>query len=104
MSQTKEYYKGLGDRCWKLLPIFEGIDTKGKIIFAEETAHKNFEKNLDCLLIELKGAMANYGTNSYCEQILNLLAGLKQEENCSHSMVKSVAVRCFNLCQKASDL
>lgn len=104
MNQTKEYYVGLSDRCWKLLPIFEGIDTKGVVIFDEKTALKNFEKNLDCLLIEIKGSIANYGTNSYCEQVLNLLAGLQQEQNRSHSTVKSVAIRCFNLCRKASDL
>lgn len=103
VSHEKDYYIGLSDRCWKLLPIYEGIDTKGKKIFDDETAFRNFEKNLDCLLIEIKGSIANYGTNSYCEQVLNLLAGLKQEKNVDHSTVKSVAIRCFNLCRKASE-
>ena len=46
MSGKKEYYIGLGDRCWKLLPIYEGIDTKGKLIFNEAEAYENFNKNL----------------------------------------------------------
>lgn len=104
MSATKEYYIGLSDRCWKLLPIFEGIDTKGNVVFNELDAIKNFEKNLSCLIIEIKGAVENYGTNSYCEQVLNLLAGLQCESNREHDTVKSVTVRCFKLCRKASEL
>jgi len=103
MSKNKEYYAGLSDRCWKLLPIFEGIDTKGIIIFERTEAIRNFEKNLSCLLIEIKGSITNYGTNNYCEQIVNLLTGLQQEEDRSHSTVKNVVVRCCNLCRKSSE-
>ena len=104
MSGKKEYYIGLGDRCWKLLPIYEGIDTKGKLIFNEAEAYENFNKNLSCLIIETRGAMANFGTNSYCEQVLNLLSGMHESEHLDHVTVKSVATRCCNLCQKASEL
>lgn len=103
MSLTKEYYLGLGDRCWKLLPIFEGIDTNGHQVFNEVDAIKNFEKNLNWLLIEIKGSVANYGSNNYCEQVINLLTGLQQEHNISHMTVRSVTLRCFDLCRKASE-
>lgn len=104
MSMEKDYYLGLGDRCWKLLPIFEGVDIKGEIVFDELVAIDNFEKNLSCLIVEIKGAIENYGSNSYCEQVLNLLAGLQSENNREHKLVKSVTVRCFKLCRKASEL
>lgn len=103
MSKNKDYYNGLGDRCWKLLPIFEGIDTKGVKVFSDAEAIENFEKNLNWLLIEIKGSVVNYGSNNYCEQVINLLTGLQQGDDRSHKTIKNVTLRCFNLCRKAGE-
>jgi len=104
VSKNKEYYVGLSDRCWKLLPIFEGINTRKVKVFSDSEALQNFETNLNCLLIEVKGAVTNYGTNNYCEQIINLLTGLQQGEDRSHKTIKNVVRKTVNLCKRASEI
>ena len=103
MIENKNYYDGLGDRCWKLLPIFEGKDLNGVKVFSDVEALENFEKNLNWLLLEAKGSIANYGTNNYCEQVVNILTGLQQTDDRSHKTIKGVTLKCFNLCKKAGE-
>lgn len=94
-----DYYTNLRNRCWKLLPIYEGKDINGEVIYSREESVILFRKNLNRLVTEVSGAANIYFENSRYQELLNLLAGMNMYGEDSHETVRDILLHCCNICE-----
>lgn len=93
----------LRNQIWKLLPVIEGRDINGKVIYEEIVARTNFRKNLILLINKVAGAGSIWFENQYWRDILYQLQGLLAYDY-PHDQVKQIIFYCTNeLCEKMKE-
>jgi hypothetical protein len=90
----------LRNRVWKLLPIFEGKDKSGNIVFVPDKAYKNYLKNLQKISTEVWGANEILFQDERFVQLLCLLQGLENTTVEDHAKIKTIITHCTDLCEK----
>ncbi len=96
-----QYYKGLINSIYKLLPVYEGRKYKTSgIYYSSEEAYKNYQIYLNNLLVEVYGnSQFLYSENSI--KLANILRGMMQEIKIDeHDRVKRLTMECINICKK----
>jgi hypothetical protein len=97
---TDREIHSLQNQIFKLLPLYEGIDMSGKVIYDEINAHINFKKNLTLLINKVVGASSIWFENQYFADLLYQLEGLSKYDY-SHAEIRQIIFYCTNdLCEK----
>jgi hypothetical protein len=98
--ETDNDIDGLKKKIYKLLPVIEGRDISGKVIYDEITARVNFRKNLIVLINKVAGASVIWFENPQWREILYQLQGLLAYDY-PHEQVRQIIFYCTNdLCEK----
>lgn len=90
----KTYNDRLRDRVWKLIPIYEGRNECGEVVYKREEAVSHFKKNLNRVCTELSG---NKNDEPRKIEIINLLEGMKNYGLDSHSDVRDIVFYCCGI-------
>ena len=102
-SNNNQEIKVLKNQVFKLLPILEGKDIRGNIIYDELTARTNFRKNLVILINKVAGASGIWFENQYWSDLLYQLNGLLAYDY-PHDQVRQIIFYCTNeLCEKMKE-
>jgi hypothetical protein len=99
----KTYCKKLIGDFYKLLPISEGKDKTGKIIYSEDEAYKMFQDYLKSFVYELCGAFYIFDDSEYFLTVLNIAEGMKKIQKDQHKELKSLVMKCISICKKLSE-
>ena len=95
------YYKRLSSRIYKCLPILEGKDLSGRIVYLPEIGQENFKKHVAKILIEIYGNASIFFCTEYSAQILGLLRSLLMEiEITNKPQIRTVVFDCMSLLEK----
>lgn len=94
------YYDSLIGDCYKLLPLYEGLDIKSKqIVYSRDEAYQQYKKYLISFLNEIYGSY--YMLDSiYLLKLLANLEGMLTIELNEHDKLKSLVFKCINLISK----
>jgi hypothetical protein len=96
------YYKRLSGRIYKCLPILEGKDLSGRIIYPPEIAKENFKKHASKLLIEIYGNATIFFSTEYALQVIGLLRGMLMDVNIEDKPeIRTLVFDCISLLHKA---
>ena len=99
---TIAYYKRLSGRIYKCLPILEGKDLSGRVVYLPEIAKENFRKHTSKLLIEIYGNSAIFFTTENSMQIIGLLRGMLMEIDIENRPeIRTIIFDCITLLHKA---
>lgn len=85
------------NQCWKILPIFEGKDIKGNIVYSRDVAYEHYQKHLIFLSTKLLGASKIWQDNQYYVELVYLIEGMKDFKQDDHKQVKYIVNHCTNL-------
>jgi hypothetical protein len=95
-----EYYDGLINRFFKILPIFEGRDLYNKQkIYSEEVALKNYKIYITNFIIEFSG-FANLIEDDLVLRLVNILIGIENITWKDHDKLKSAVFNCIDISKK----
>lgn len=95
------YYKGFQKRLYKTLPILEGKDISGRVVFLPEIAKENFQKHVGKLLVEVYGNSSLFFTLETGGQLVGLLRGMLLDIDIENApAVRSLVFDCMTLIEK----
>ncbi len=95
------YYKRLSSRVYKILPILEGKDLKGKVVFTPEIAKENFKKHLSKLLLELYGNSSVFFTTECSLEVIGILKGILMTVSPDNKdIIRTSVFDCMSLLEK----
>lgn len=81
--------------------MFEGRHhTTKEVIYDQETAYKNYLKNIDKLKIELIGCMNNFDNSVEFVEMINIIEGLKTITVEEHGILKQQVFNLIDICKK----
>jgi hypothetical protein len=96
------YYKRLSGRVYKTLPIIEGKDLSGKIVFLPETAKENFKKHISKLLVEIHGNSDIFFDTEYAVEVRGILRSMLMEVDIDNKPeIRTLVFDCISLLHKA---
>ena len=90
-------YEAISNKIYKLLPIYEGKVKGSELKVDKNRAYENFMKNLDILIIEIRGILSKIEVTKYLSEAYILLEGLKGVDENSHNEVRNAILHCTNL-------
>ncbi len=95
------YYQGFQRRVFKSLPIFEGKDMSGRVVYLPEIAKDNFRRHVGKLLVELYGNSSIFFSTEHGGQLAGLLRGMLMEINIeSKPDVRSIVFECMTIMER----
>lgn len=100
---VKSYNARLRDRVWKLIPIYEGRNECGEIVYSPEEATVHFKKNLNRVCTELYGNKDSKNDDARYTEVINLLEGMKVYDSNMHSEVRDVVFYCCGIINEWGD-
>jgi hypothetical protein len=97
-----QYYKGLINSCFKLIPIYNGEEYKTrKIIYLPDIAYNNYQIYLGNLIVEIYGNSQLFFCSETSIKLIGILRGMIQEIQINEQeKVKRLTRECINLCKK----
>ena len=90
-------YSLISKKIYKLLPIYEGKIKGSDVKVDKSKAYENFIKNLDILILEVRGILSKIEIASNLPEVYVLLEGLKGVDKDSHDEVRNAILHCTNL-------
>ncbi len=101
MNIDDRYVDKLIKKIYILLPMFEGRHHATKeIVYDQETAYKNYIKNIDKLKIELIGCMNNFNDTIEFIEMINIVEGLRTITFEEHHILKQQVFNLIDICKK----
>lgn len=94
-EMEKTYNTRLRDRIWKLIPIYEGRNECGNIVYERAEAVSHFKKNLNRVCTEISGNKNNNDSRKI--EVMNLLEGMKEYGEDKHSEVRDIVFYCCGI-------
>lgn len=74
-----DYFNSLVNRVWKCIPILEGRDASGRVVYLPDIAKENFQKYLGKILIEIYGNSEYFFIKDRSFQVIGILKGCLME-------------------------
>lgn len=98
-----DYYDSLINDCFKLLPLYEGIDFSTKrVIYSPVEAHKQYKKYLSSFITEVFGSYYMF-ENIYLLKLTNNLEGMLNIEISEHDKIKQLVFKCISIINKLKE-
>lgn len=95
------YFKRLSKRVFKSIPILEGKDLHGRVIYPVKIAEENFKKHVSKLLVEIYGNSSIFFSNEYSIEIIGLLKSLLMDIDIEdRPPVRGIIFDCISLLDK----
>lgn len=91
------------NQCWKALPIFEGKNKEGEVVYSRDEAYNNYQKHLTFLSTKLTGASKLWQDNQYYLELLYMIEGMKSFSPDEHDRVKYIVNHCTDLINNMKD-
>lgn len=96
------YYKRISSRIYKTLPILEGKDLSGKVIYSPEVAKENFKKHMSKLLVEIHGNSDIFFNTEYAIEVRGILRSTLMEVDIDNRpKIRTLVFDCISLLDKA---
>lgn len=97
-----QYYKGLINSCFKLIPLYNGEKFKTKeVIYDSEKAYVNYQIYLGNLLVEVYGNSQLFFCSKNSIKLISILRGMIQETSINEQQkVKRLTLECISICKK----
>ena len=97
-----KYYKRMINSFFKILPIYQGMDSKTKrVVYLPHVAYEQFQQYVSNLLVEIYGNSGLFFESEYSVQIVSILRGIlidiKMDEL---KRLKPLVFQCISLCNK----
>ena len=103
MLKSEKEIERLQNQIYKLLPISEGKDINGKVVYDEFDSKVHFKKNLVILNNKILGASKIWFENQYWRDLIYQIEGLLAYDY-SHDQIKQTIFYCRNdLCEKMKE-
>jgi hypothetical protein len=95
-----KYFKDLIHRVYKCIPVLEGRDFSGRVVYLENISKENFQKYLSKLILEIYGNSDLFFLNEKPVRILGILEGTIKEDPDNFAKIRSNIFDCTSILEK----